>query len=301
MKYRLNDAHTAGRLRDVIRRIAVKEVDKAVPHDSFGRVIGVDEDTRIATFIPTSGTLDPQTAPFAAGTPPDVGDVVRVTGRAGARHIIGNGLVIGIPPGGDELMFLAKFSDEDYDVGWVGASATGASAGAFFPIGPYDDGTGTHEIFTTFYPGFFGEESDTVYLLTHDASGAVSQSVQGVSDASGVGIAINQIGAFETTPANGYPTATGTPGATVTAFALAGVGNQVAVRADDGEGDGAQVLVKMDMLSGLGIIQIGGDGTATTTIELGFSGDIIMLDNLPLSPGISGSAWNDAGTVKVSP
>lgn len=184
---------------------------------------------------------------------------------------------------------------------WIVVGGGGANT---FPVGPFDDTTGTHELLTEQTPtGAFGTpQSDTVNILTHDSLAVSSQQSLRVSDIGGQGYALAQINSMASrTPASDIaPTAV--PGAWVQTGLLLGVSAQSVMQVDDGAGNGAVIQVLLGLPGGLSSIAIGGNGTAACTIQLGESGDSVMGNNFPIvNPGAGSKIiWNDAGTLKVA-
>lgn len=78
---------TAARIRDVIRKIARREIDRAVPPDEFGLVLSVDTSTRRAAVL-FSDSDEAKSFSYGFASAPTAGDSVRITGRAGSRYIV---------------------------------------------------------------------------------------------------------------------------------------------------------------------------------------------------------------------
>lgn len=85
MTRKFSDVQTAAKLRDLFRKIAVTEIEKAIPFDDFGSVVGVDTGRSVATVQTADGNT--HAVSYGFGTAPAVGDMVRITGRAGSRYI----------------------------------------------------------------------------------------------------------------------------------------------------------------------------------------------------------------------
>lgn len=86
----LSDVHFAARMRDWVRTVVRKELDAIMPPDQFGIVTLLDTTTRSARILLPDGVTS-MTVSYGFGVSPQVGDTVRVTGRAGSRYIPGGG------------------------------------------------------------------------------------------------------------------------------------------------------------------------------------------------------------------
>lgn len=169
----------------------------------------------------------------------------------------------------------------------LNAWKNGSGSGSGFPVGPFDDGTATHEILTQVAGSPL--DSQTVSIVGHDTEDAVAQLIQSATTVTGVGYALNQLISEETAGAG----AVSAPYASVQTETLAGGAAQIIrLLVNDGTGNTGIAIARG---SGSTDVQIDGDGLALMA-------PVIVMANLPTAdPGNPGQLYQVAGVLMVSP
>lgn len=151
MSDKFGDVHIATQVRDTIRKIAQREIQRAVPNDRYGTVVGIDL-VNMRAEIQFNGD-DPLVDPpnwIAYGKmmePTATGQMVRVSGLAQDRYVsellsgdTAWAAIRGLPIGGTTGQVLTKIDATDFNADW---ETPGAGGG--FPL-VVTDGTRTYSI-----------------------------------------------------------------------------------------------------------------------------------------------------------